>query len=189
MWMVWAALTGCDHGVDFATFVESGAVPDEFETGDGTADCIVFYEGPVLLTHARVTCQDDDLLLWFQTEGWTSGGRVFVEATERDAPHWAEEHELESTRHDACGAWDEIQADVHAGVRTDQYIPDVTSAFACSDPNQNVLTYAAQIDDADGNYADCVVFGADPAALLAGGERVIDPSFDSTRCVVGELAR
>ncbi|MCA9488464.1 MAG: hypothetical protein KC621_01030 [Myxococcales bacterium] len=185
---MWAALAGCGGRQDFATFTETGF---RRPTGGTTTieDCLVVYEGPVLVTHARTTCVDDDMVLWFQTEGWTSGGQVFVEDTSSAAPHWAEEHAVESVAHDVCGAWDELEVEIHAGVRTDQYIPDVTSAFDCTDPGAGRLTYAIAILDTDGELADCVVFGHDPQALLTGGERSLDPTFDTAYCVTAQLAR
>lgn len=186
---MWAALAGCgSSGQDPIPFTESGFFP-RTTSNPTTEDCLVFYQGPVLVTHERVTCADDDMVLWFQTEGWTSGGMVFVEDTTSTDVHWAEEHALTSTAHDACGAWDELEVEIHAGVRTDQYIPDVTSAFACSDPGKGLLTYAVAVKDGTGSVADCVVFGHDPQALLDGGDRSLDPSFDTSRCVVAELAR
>ncbi|MCB9685785.1 MAG: hypothetical protein H6735_12155 [Alphaproteobacteria bacterium] len=186
---MWVALAGCGSRADFATFTETGFGPRVTGGTMSADDCLVVYEGPVLVTHSRITCADDDMTLWFQTEGWTSGGQVFVQDTSGGSPQWAEEHALESVGHDVCGAWDELEVDIHAGVRTDQYIPDVTSAFACSDPGAGRLTYAVAVQDIEGDLADCVVFGHDPQALLAGGDRALDPTFDTSRCVVAELTR
>ena len=148
-----------------------------------------FYDGPVFVDITRLVC-DYDAVEWFvETVGWTANGRVFAQDTATGDPlQWSEEHESISFEFDECGGMDRLLTTVGTGATAATWEPNESTAFSCADQVIPAhVSSVVEVDDLDGNPVDCVAWGHDPEALLAGTHaRANEPSFDLSGCGIGE---
>jgi hypothetical protein len=173
------------------------------ETGTtGPTECPDgLYEGPISIVEYSVTCENDAVVYFVETEGWTGGGRVFSQETSNDDA-WADEHVLYSYEFDVCQAWDRLSTSDQEEIGsiatvTDSadVVPNETTLFTCENhiTDPAVMSYAAEVYDIDGAVVDCVAWGDDPQGLIDGtagnGVRANDPSFDVSNCRIGNAAR
>ncbi len=95
----------------------------------GSTACSETYSGPVLFDETSVACGGQDQVRFqLQTNGWTSGGVVYVMNTAEPGSH-DEEHTLWIVDYDPCGFWDELSAGLTAGV--DVWEVDRSTEFTC----------------------------------------------------------
>jgi hypothetical protein len=178
--------TGCPVDRDWTTsWVWTG------ETGRWDPD----FPGPVALSRVGLACSVDGAFIRFtaETAGWSSG-MVFSEETGASEPHRADEHDLFSFDFDWDGAWERLDQVVDAAGTLADPLSDwdrnASSLFDCPEVLDVArMTYAFAVWDTDDQFADCLVFGHDPAALTDGTAlRSLDPDFDASSCRVGVLA-
>jgi hypothetical protein len=119
---------------------------------------------------------------------------MFMQET-ANTPAWAETHDLFSYEFDECQEWDHLAfgpngTETLAAVENvaDQE-PNVSTLYDCAYFTDNAMSFAAQVDDLDGNPAHCVAWGEDPQGMIDGtasdGDRSNEPSFDLSGCEIG----
>jgi hypothetical protein len=166
------------------------------ETGTTGTDCPDgVFTGPVLITDYSATCDGDGNARYYvETQGWTANGRLFAQETENDpAGQWSDNHDLISYEFDECQEWDHLEAVLTTGASTTDWETNVSTVFTCAGhidpvaPDAPVMSYAAQVDDLDGNAAHCVAWGQDPQGMIddTAGTRINDPGFDLSGCEIG----
>lgn len=166
---------------------------DTGTTESGTTECANFYDGPISIDVATVTCDGHEVTYYAETTGWTDGGYVFTQETGNTEPQYSDEHDLESFDYDACGEWDHLRRRLQDRDTMSDPINDwqrnVSTVFDCDDHfgDPNVITYAFAVVDLDGNEAACIVYGDDPEGMINGDYQRVDaqPSFDLNQCVRG----
>jgi hypothetical protein len=118
----------------------------------------------------------------------------------QNTPAWGENHDLFSYEFDECQEWDHLAFGPN-GTETlnpvtdyAQQEPNVSTLYDCDYINgeggdPSVMSYAAQVDDLDGNPAHCIAWGQDPEGMIdgsaSGGDRSNEPSFDLSGCEIG----
>ena len=154
-------------------------------TGDTAFDtqaCQRPYDGPTRIQEALVQCTSDTQARFsLRTQGWTSGATVTSILTDGGEGSFASDvHDLESFKFGACQDFDLLQRHVATGAPAGTAETNVSTEFSCEtnddgsyvnlgDPETGgVMTYVVVAYDIEGYLADCLAFGADAAALVAG---------------------
>lgn len=167
------------------------------ETGHtGSTGCETTYSGPVLVDTAEVSCSGTDVTIDVQTMGWTSSGRLH-QRDNGDTPYWSDNHPIASYAFDECGAYDKLDVTLTTGATTAAWQEGTSTVFTCDGHyTQNVMSYGVAVWDFDGAFADCMVWGRDPAEIVSNPDgdvgEPVDWSGDSTElqgwldaCAVG----
>ncbi|MBX2803763.1 MAG: hypothetical protein KTR31_39170 [Myxococcales bacterium] len=148
-------------------------------TGD-TADfqpCEDIYDEALQITDFQAVCTAEDRLrLRVTTKGWTSDAVVFSQATGVAGPQLADEHDVATVRFGVCQDFDELERTLVTEADPANWEPNVSSPLSCSPDDDashadpDVMTYVIRVYDLEGNLADCVAVGHDPAGLLDGSQ-------------------
>lgn len=161
------ALAGCPT----TTKTDSG------DSGIATGTCTPPVGAPII-AEASVTCDtSNNVTYWARTTGWVQqGGAHNAYAIDsQNASPWSESHPLDTNlNRDECGERDELELTMATAIYggptgTDFYDPGFSSFFTCAEHyTKPVMSYAMEIYDEQGNYADCFAFGEEPDRLVAG---------------------
>ena len=118
----------------------------------------VFYDADPVLEALDYTC-DPTAGVWsfqFQTQGWTSGGRLYIA---RDS-QTLEQHKVVSVEASADGAWDCLKEELSVAEDWTLAQSGSSSQWLCSESDS--LSFMIQILDPRGeSIADCAAWGSD----------------------------
>lgn len=185
-----ALSAGCERG-----WTDSSTWYGSWWTGDTGFAQTEPYEGPIAIAEAGVSCSEagDQIRYVVETLGTVDHGIVYAEQTGlASSPRLADEHDLWTFATGREGGWEKLdQAVDDAGQLADPVVDwqrNASSVFPCPTVHDaSVMTFAFGVWDDDGVFADCLVFGHDPAAMIAGGDRTLEPSFSLSACTIGAI--
>jgi hypothetical protein len=162
---------------------DTGTPPDPCAPSGGTGT----FAGPTSILTTAVTCSisGDQVEYSACTEGPSPGGWVFAQETGNPGPNWSDAHRLDRVASDPQGWWNSLARRLQTQASIATWTTDVNTLFTCGSHLEDplVMTFAVMVYDEAGAFADCVVWGQNPAALIDGTIlRVNEPPFDPTPC-------
>ncbi len=120
------------------------------------------------VTRAGQNCDPIDAVWWYDiyTVGHASAADMWICDTASDQPR-DEQHPIPIWSSDRYGWETNLYTELYTVESLSEVVSGSTTGFACTPENMAGLTYLIYVYDDEGEYADCVTWGDDPAVFTS----------------------